>query len=94
MAKKMKVRLAIAIEGSPLLTVVAKAVLDTVFRAALIADPAEAIEDAGLPALSNQDLATLNGLAPAQWAGLTLQALNVRLAPINDPSVTSCVAIA
>ncbi len=92
MAKKIKLRL--EIDCSPLLTVVAKAVLDTVFRAELIQDAAQAIEDAGLPALSNQDLATLNGLVPAQWAGLTLQTLNARLAPIDDPSVTSCVAIA
>ena len=94
MAKKMKVRLAIAIEGSPLLTVVAKAVLDTQFRAALIQDAAQAIQDAGLPALSRQELAELSNLNPAGWDNLTWTQLDARLSAIRGPSVTSCVAIA
>jgi len=91
MAKK--IRLKLTIDHSPLLTVVAKAVLDTQFRQALIANPGNAIRNAGLE-LSPDELDTLSNLNPAEWGGLTLQALNARLAPIDDPSVTSCVAIA
>ena len=87
-----KIKLPLTIDYSPLLTVLAKAVLDEGFRKKLIKKPKKAIQDAGL-ALSPHQLAALNNLNPAEWESLTVQVLNSRLSTISDPSLASCVAI-
>ena len=74
--------------GETINTIIARAVIDPNFREALADNPDRTLMIAA-PGLSDQEVATIKGLNPAEWANLSLNDIQNRIGAVASWKVSS-----